>query len=250
MHSDTRGLTAVRLFIAEAFATFSLCFIGILAIAFSEGDLLAIALAHGLTITAMVAAIGGISGAHINPAVTFGFVATGRMSSTVGLLYVAAQLVGAIVAGLALLVLLGEQSAGVEGARAIIAAGTPALAEGIGFGSGLLFEIVATFFLVFVIFGSAVDSRAPASAFPLAIGLAVIVGVLSIGPLTGAAMNPARHFGPALVSGAWGDVLLYWIGPMTGAGLAALLQHFVMIDRSPSEETAEHGGTSPKEERG
>ncbi len=230
--TNASGNEALQKFAAEAVATFALCFVGVMAIALTGGDLLAVALAHGLAIAVMIAAIGGVSGGHINPAVTFGFVITGRMSPATGAMYVAAQLVGAVLAGVVLLVAIGDGVAGSEAATAVIAGGTPALADGVSFTSGLIFEIVATFFLVFVIFGSAVDSRAPASIFPLAIGLTVTIGILAIGPLTGGALNPARHFGPALISGAWGEVALYWVGPLIGGGLAALLQHYVIMDRS------------------
>jgi glycerol uptake facilitator-like aquaporin len=107
-----------------------------------------------------------------------------------------------------------------------------------------------TFFLVLVIFGTAVDPRAPKSIFPLAIGLTIALDIMGGGPLTGAAMNPSRSFGPALASGMWSNQLVYWIGPLIGGGVAALLQHHVLMEPAPSVETAERGGPAPAEERG
>ena len=244
-------MNAPRIFLAEFVATFALCFVGVLAIAVAGDSLVTVALAHGFTILVMVAAMGAVSGAHINPAVTFGFVVTGRMNPVTGAIYVAAQLAGAVAAGGLLLVVLGGTdvvaSAG-KSAAEVIAAGTPQL-TGVSVATGIILEIVATYILVFVIFGSAVDDRAPKSVFPIAIGLAVVVGILAIGPLTGAAMNPARHFGPALVSGQWDNVLVYWIGPLVGATLGAMTQHFFLMHQSPSAAVAEHGGPAPSEER-
>lgn len=237
-----------RIALAEAIGTFALTFVGLLAI--SGGSLVGnpavaslstIAFAHGLTILVMIAALGAISGAHFNPAVTFGFVAVGRMPAAMGAVYWAAQLAGATVA--AFLV------AGMFGAEPV-AAGTPALGAGVDFGGGVVLEVVATFFLVLVIFGSAVDQRAPKSIFPVAIGLTVALDIMAIGPLTGAAMNPARVFGPALASGQWENHLLYWIGPLLGGLLGAAAQHFLLMERAPSPAVAVRGGPSPEEERG
>jgi MIP family channel proteins len=233
--------------IAEAIGTFALCFIGILAInvdAISGNDgtasLATIAFAHGLTIMVMVAALGAISGGHFNPAVTAGFVATGRMTPVRGAQYAAAQLLGAVLASL----LVGWF--GLE----IVAAGTPALAPNVSPAAGTVVEVVTTFLLVLVIFGTAVDHRAPKSVYPFAIGLTVALDIMATGPITGAAMNPARAFGPALVSGAWANQWVYWVGPLVGGILAAFLQHRFLMEHAPSPATAEHGGPAPAEERG
>lgn len=235
--------------VAEAIGTFALCFVGILAIAVpgiadmpaGSVPLTSVAFAHGLTIFVMVAALGAISGAHFNPAVTFGFVATGRMPVARGLAYWAAQLVGAVAASALVASVFG---------REVVAGGTPAVLEGIPSGAAMLLEGVATFFLVLVIFGTAVDERAPRGVFPLAIGMTIVLDILAIGPLTGAAMNPARALGPALVSGEWAGQLTYWIGPLLGAVAGAWVQHFVMRDRAPSPAVAERGGPAPAEQRG
>ncbi len=112
-----------------------------------------------------------------------------------------------------------------------------------------MLEAVTTFFLVFVVFGTAVDERAPKSAFPFAIGLTITLDIMAIGPLTGAAVNPARAFGPALASGAWDDQLVYWIGPLIGGAIAAWVMHYALMERAPSPPVAERGGPAPTEER-
>jgi MIP family channel proteins len=240
--SPARALTA------EAIGTFALCFIGILAInvdAITGSDgaasLTTIALAHGLAIAVMVAALGALSGAHFNPAVTAGFVATGRMTPVRGAQYVGAQLAGAIVASLLLAWLFG---------REVVAGGTPAMAGSVNPLGGMVVEVVTTFFLVLVVFGTAVDDRAPRSVYPLAIGLTVALDIMATGPITGAAMNPARAFGPALVGGAWDAHWAYWVGPLLGGIAAAVLQHRFFMVTAPSPATAVHGGPAPSEERG
>jgi aquaporin TIP len=237
-----------RPLVAEAIGTFALCFVGILSINVGRltdappgtVNLPSIAFAHGLTILVMVAALGAISGGHFNPAVTFGFVVTGRMTPLRGAMYWGAQLLGAFVAGAMLVMVFGSKT---------VRDGTPGLFEGVEPGAGILLEAVATFFLVLVVFGTAVDERAPKSIFPIAIGLTVTLDILGIGPLTGGAMNPARAFGPALASGAWDHHLVYWVGPLLGGAAAALLQHHFLMGRAPSPATAEHGGPAPQEQR-
>ena len=240
--------TPTRAMTAEAIGTFALCFVGILAInvdAISGTDgaasLTTIALAHGLTIMVMVAALGAISGGHFNPAVTAGFVATGRMAPVRGAQYVAAQLIGATLGGLVAWWLFAGE---------VVRNGTPALAAPVSAPGGVVVEAFTTFFLVLVIFGTAVDHRAPKSVFPFAIGLTVTLDIMATGPITGAAMNPARAFGPALVSGAWSDHWVYWVGPLLGGVAAAFLQHRFLMEHAPSPATAEHGGPAPAEERG
>jgi len=235
--------------IAEGIGTFALSFIGVLAITAAGvagvtdpiANLASIGLAHGLTIGVMVAALGAISGGHFNPAVTFGFVVTGRMNILTGVYYWIAQLVGASIAGFLLVAIVGGQA---------VAKGTPNLAASVNPVNGIIIEAVLTFFLVLVIFGTAVDHRAPKSIFPLAIGLTIALDIMGGGPLTGAAMNPSRTFGPALASGMWSNHLVYWIGPLIGGAVAALLQHHVLMEAAPSPETAERGGPAPAEERG
>ena len=209
--------------VAEFVGTFALIFIGVTTIYNNSPNngvgLLGVALAHGLTIAVMVSATAGISGGHLNPAVTFGLLIGGQMKLKDGLAYWIAQLLGATVAGFILVSLLsGPTQPGAE----IVAKGTPDLGSGINVVRGIAIEAILTFFLVFVVYGSAVDARAPRIG-GLAIGLTVVVDILFGGPLTGAAMNPARTFGPALASGHWNNHLVYWVGPLCGGGLAGLV---------------------------
>lgn len=214
----------VKQCVAEFIGTFTLIFIGVGAIYhFGEvsGGLLAVALAHGLAIAVMVSATGGISGGHLNPAVTFGLLVGGKMNLSRSIAYWIAQLAGASAAAFLLLFIFKHQP-GIEAAT-IIANGTPKLpGNGISYLQGIAIEAVLTFFLVFVVYGSAVDGRAPKIG-GLAIGLTVAVDILFGGPFTGAAMNPARVFGPALASGFWVGHSIYWIGPMLGGGVAGLV---------------------------
>jgi len=208
--------------LAEAVGTFTLIFIGagsIIADQLSGGrvGLVGVALAHGLAIGTMVSATGHISGGHLNPAVTTGFVVARRMTARMGAAYVLAQLVGASVGGFLLVASFPEA------ARQAVHLGTPALGRGVTPGVGIVVEAILTFLLVFTIFGVAVDTRGPRGTAGLMIGLVIAMDILAGGVLTGAAMNPARAFGPALFSGTWQSQMVYWVGPLLGGALAALL---------------------------
>ena len=210
--------------VAEFVGTFALIFIGVGVIAnhsnlLSNAGLLAVALAHGLTIAVMVSATGAISGGHLNPAVTFGLLVGGRIDGKRAGAYWISQLAGAVIAaalGGALL-----DSADMSG-KQLLFKGTPAVGKGATPLQSIGIEAVLTFFLVFVVYGSAVDVRAPKIG-GLAIGLTVALDILFGGPFTGAAMNPARTFGPALISGQWGHHYVYWIGPLLGGALAGAI---------------------------
>lgn len=220
--------------VAEAVGTFALIFVGVLSIIAVDvvgapvgtRDLTAIGLAHGLAIAVMVAALGAVSGGHFNPAVTFAFVLTGRMKAGVGLFYWISQLAGAVLAGVLISLCFGPS---------MVAGGTPVLGDTVGSSAGVLCEAVATFFLVLVVFGTAVDPKAPKSVYPLAIGLTVALDIMAIGPLTGGAMNPARTFGPAVASGTWAGHWVYWAGPLFGGAIAGLLYQHVLADKTPAE---------------
>jgi len=203
--------------VAELIGTFALIFVGVGAINNNPG-LLGVAFAHGLTIAVMVSATAGISGGHLNPAVTFGLLVGKQIDTWKATAYWISQLAGAVIAGILLVNLLGTTS---QSGAAAVAGGTPDL-NGIGAVKGTLLEAVLTFFLVFVVYGTAVDSRAPKIG-GLAIGLTVTLDILFAGPLTGAAMNPARTFGPAVASAHWNHHLVYWIGPMLGGAAAGLV---------------------------
>lgn len=210
---------------AEFIGTFALIFIGAGAI-ISGAGLIGVALAHGLAIAIMITAFGRVSGGHFNPAVTIGVWATRRIASLDAAAYIVVQLLAGIAGALALLMFP-------ETLRDV-ANGVPAL-SGVDFMQGVAIEVVLTFFLVTVIFGTAVDRRAP-QVGGFAIGLTITMDIFAGGRLTGAAMNPARAFGPALVNGAWDDHLVWWIGPIIGAVLAALLYHYVFFDDEQRDE--------------
>jgi len=224
--------------LAELVGTFALVFIGggsVVANAFTRGalGLPGIALAHGLVLAIVISATGHISGGHINPAVTFGFLLTRRISPLMALIYVVAQLVGGILAGLA----LNFAFRGLVAEAAKMA--TPVLAEGVGVWQGSFLEMLLTFFLVFAVFGTAVHPRAPAIG-GFGIGLVLTFDILMGGSLTGASMNPARTLGPAVAAMHWDDHWVYWLGPLVGGGLAALLYHYLLMGRE-----REAGGVAP-----
>jgi len=176
--------------------------------------LLGIALAYGLAMGVLVTSLGHISGGHFNPAVTIGFWVTRKLSTFDTLTYWVAQLAGAVAAAYLLRRLPFDVWATVQ-------LGTPDLASGVTRTNGMIFEGILTFFVVFVVFATTVDDRGAFGKIAgFATGLTVTVGVLFGGPFTGAALNPARAFGPALAANHWTNHGVYWIGPLAG-GVAA-----------------------------
>jgi MIP family channel proteins len=207
---------ALKPCVTEAVATFAFCFVGAASIINNAG-LLGIAIAHGCMMAVLVSALGHISGGHNNPAVTFGVWVGGKISGQLAVLYVVSQLIGAVVAGFMLRMVFPEAT------WKLASLGTPMLASGVSMGAGILVETVLTFFLVLVVYGTAIDDRGTWKAIAgFGIGLTIMCDILMGGPLTGASMNPARTFGPALAGGYWADHIVYWIGPLLGGGLAGL----------------------------
>jgi MIP family channel proteins len=180
-------------------------------------DSLAVALAFGLALAAVVAAVGHVSGAHVNPAVTLGMAATKKFPWQFVPHYVVAQLVGAVLGALATWITFGGPARG----EAKLAATYPA--QGVGDLQAFIVEILITFILVFVVMAVATDERAPAAIAPIAVGFALAVGVFIAGPVTGGSVNPARSLGPMIVAGDLTSVWLYVLGPIIGGGLGALL---------------------------
>ncbi len=200
-----------------------------------------IALASGLAYALLVAGISGISGGHINPAVTFAMLITGQVTVTRGVMYIVAQLIGACIGALLLRAfLLDDLLAAIPGAGGQ-AVNTGAVSEA---WKAMLLESLGTFVLVWTIFAVAVNPRlGTGNTAPLYIGLAVVVVTLFLFPLTGAGINPARTFGPALFlpatdggPGRFDDHWVYWIGPLLGAAAAALTYYvlYLMPSRSQS----------------
>jgi len=208
----------LRPLIAEFIGVFMLTFVGggaLIINAYRDGSLglMGIAAAYGIALAIAVTATMNISGGHINPAVTVGLWSIGRIDAKKAGLYVVAQLLGAVFAAL---LLKGLFPAGAAEVRQY---GALSLGADTGGVAAVLIEAVLTFFLALAVMGTAVDPAAP-KVGGFGIGLALWMCVLAGGPLTGAALNPARAFGPALVANYWTAQLIYWIGPILGAVVA------------------------------
>ncbi len=224
--------------LAEAIGTFFLCFAGIAAILATQepinsgGGLVAIALAHGLALSIAVSIFAGLSGAHFNPAVTLGFLATRRIGLPLAVLYIAAQLVGATVAAAACKGIFPEAAV----ASANLGIPLPG-GDWVTVPKLLGTEFILTFMLMIAIFGTAVDGRALTMKIGgFAIGLTVAFDILAAGPVTGASMNPARSFGPAVLQGMLDGVhWCYWVAPIAGAVVAALIYEFILLEKEPDE---------------
>lgn len=222
-----------RRLVAEALGTFALVFVGAAVVVVNGGfpnsgiGLLGIALAHAVVLAVMVTATMTISGGHLNPAVTIGLLATRRIDPVSAGAYIVTQLVAAVAAAALVKALLP--------AAAVRAAllGAPVIASSITLGQAIGIELVLTFFLMSAVFGTAVSPDAPRVG-GFGIGLVLLFDILVGGPLTGAAMNPARAFGPALVAGQWVGHVAYWVGPILGALLAALLWQYVLLPKTPT----------------
>lgn len=224
------NLTTLRPAIAELVGTFLFVLAGTgsaVANAASNGGLgiLGVAVAHGLALSIVVTATLRISGGHLNPAVTVGALLLKRVTPKTAGQYIAAQLLGAVLASLVIKAVMPW------GAANAASGGTPQLSTHVSIVQGIALEALFTFFLVSAIMGTAVaDPDLKIGGF--GIGLAALVGILAIGPMTGAALNPARSFGPALVFGEWHAQAAYWIGPLIGAALAALLWEKVLLTKN------------------
>ena len=213
---------------AEFVGTFALIFIGAGSIAAAsqihDPSLIGVALAHGLAIAVMVSAVGHISGGHFNPAVTLGFLVTRRMNPRLAVTYWATQLTAAVAGALLLRWILPKALA--DGTKL----GAPALGPHVSSGAGMVLEAVLTFFLVWVVFATAADPRGSFKSIAgLAIGLTISLDILFGGPFTGAAMNPARAFGPQLVNGTWSNCWIWYVGPALGGAIAALAYEWLYL---------------------
>ena len=208
-----------RALLAEACGTFWFFFIGagaVITAAISDGTLLNIALAHGIALAVAVSAFGAVSGGHFNPAVTFALAIAGRHPWARVPTYWAAQLFGGVLAGFALRYVFDYAIAAVDKTHL----GTPALTT-ITPPVGIVIEALLTVFLVWAVYGTAVSPLAPRIA-GFGIGLTVMTDILLGGPLTGAAMNPARWFATAVPAGFYDNWYVYWIGPLLGAAIGGL----------------------------
>ncbi len=228
MYNLTQKLTA------EFLGTFALIFFGAGAVcvdwhlrATGGLGLPAIALAQGLTMAIMVSALGHISGGHFNPAITIGLWVTKRISTLDTIAYWGAQLLGAIAAAFLLKVIIPDET------WRNVALGTPELMRDFPTWAALALEAITTFFLVLVLFATAVEERGAFSAIGgFGIGLRITLVILIAGPFTGGALNPARAFGPALASHHWLNQGTYWVGPLGGGFVAGLLYDTLFLKKS------------------
>ncbi len=234
---DLRSTEARRAALAELVATFAFVFLGAGAVIASgkvlgvddltPARLTLIALAHGVAIAILVATFARFSGGHINPAVTISAVVTGKMGITKGGMYIVAQLAGGILAAFLLKGIFPDALESGLGAHALNAE--------VGAGIGLLVEVVLTFFLVLVVFATAMDPKGPGHLAPFAIGMVVLLDHLVGVPLTGASMNPARTLGPAWAAGAWANHWVYWGGPIAGGIIAAFVYQYLFLPKEERE---------------
>ena len=241
-----RTPTYTERILAELIGTFLLVFIGggtaasaAVAVAHAKqtatsADLVLVALAHGLILFVIVLTIGKVSGAHVNPAVTIGIAAIGRFPWSEVIGYLVGQLIGAIAGAAAILIVYGADAAKIGHL------GGPSLAVNTSLLQGFLIEGIGTGILVFAIVGTAVDARSPAGWAGLTIGLTLGAVIMFLGPATGATVNPARAFGPDLVSVFYGVsvdwvqfVVAYLLGPLVGGiGAAALYAYVAHLPRA------------------
>jgi aquaporin TIP len=238
---------ALRRGVAEFVGAFTLIFIGVGAIAAGnlthDPSLIGVALAHGLAIAIMVSALGHISGGHFNPAITVGFLITRRIKPSLAVVYWIAQLGGAALAALLVQELLPRAT------TEAVKLGVPAVGGGVDAGAAFGLEAIMTFFLAWVVFATAVDPRGTFKSIAgLAIGLTITMDILFGGPFTGAAMNPARAFGPQLVGDHWSHAWVWYAGPIAGAAVAALLYELLYLRPAPLPPvgTADSGVREPR----
>ena len=218
---------------AEFIGTFFLCFAGIAAIlsntpAVGAGmGIVGIALAHGLALSVAISVFGGVSGAHFNPAVTIGLLTTGRIKVPAAAAYIVVQLLGATVAAFVCKTIFPVD------AVAAANLGIPLPAAWVSTSTLILCEFILTFLLVTAIYGTAIDARGQVvNIGAFGIGLAVTFDILAAGAVTGASMNPARSFGPALVQGDFHCHIFYWIAPILGAIVAAQVYEHLILDKN------------------
>lgn len=224
MHRFTRRL------VAECFGTFMVVFFGagaVMTTNFPRADfgLLGIGFAYGLALAVAVTATMAISGGHLNPAVTTGMLAIRRIDAKSAGMYIACQLLGAVLAVVLLKMILPS------GVTKVLSLGTPAIAATMTLGKAIAIEGVLTFFLMSAFLGTTVSPEGPKIA-GFGVGVTQFLCVLIGGSLSGAALNPARAFGPALISGQWISQGVYWIGPLLGALVAAFLWEKVLLPKA------------------
>ncbi|KAL9246845.1 hypothetical protein vseg_020333 [Gypsophila vaccaria] len=237
---DSFSAFSIKAYLAEFIATLLFVFAGVgSAVAFSKvtsdgaldpAGLVAVAIAHAFALFVGVSIAANISGGHLNPAVTFGLAVGGHITILTGLFYWVSQVAGSIVACLLLQFVTNGKSIPAHG----VATGMNAL-------EGIVMEIVITFALVYTVYATAADPKKGQLGIiaPIAIGFIVGANILAAGPFSGGSMNPARSFGPAIVSGDLAQSWIYWVGPLIGGGLAGLVYGDIFIGSHAPVSTSE-----------
>ncbi|XP_060172845.1 aquaporin TIP2-1-like [Lycium barbarum] len=225
------SLGSIKAYLAEFISTLLFVFAGVgSAIAYNKvttdaaldpSGLVAIAVCHGFALFVAVSIAANISGGHVNPAVTFGLALGGQITVLTGLFYWIAQLLGAIVGSYLLKVATGGMAVPIH-----------SVAAGVGAAEGVVMEIIITFALVYTVYATAADPKKGSLGIiaPIAIGFIVGANILAAGPFSGGSMNPARSFGPAVASGNFAGIWIYWVGPLVGGGLAGLIYSNVFMN--------------------
>lgn len=228
---DSFSLGSIKAYITEFISTLLFVFAGVgSAVAYNKltadaaldpSGLVAVAVCHGLALFVAVAIAANISGGHVNPAVTFGLALGGQITVLTGLFYWIAQLLGAIVGSYLLKFVTGGMAVPIHG-----------VAAGVGAAEGVVMEIIVTFALVYTVYATAADPKKGSlgTIAPIAIGFIVGANILVAGPFSGGSMNPARSFGPAVASGNFAGIWIYWVGPLIGGGLAGLIYSNVFMN--------------------
>ncbi|KAK4354480.1 hypothetical protein RND71_026674 [Anisodus tanguticus] len=228
---DSFSLGSIKAYIAEFISTLLFVFAGVgSAIAYNKltadaaldpSGLVAVAVCHGFALFVAVSIAANISGGHVNPAVTFGLALGGQITVLTGLFYWIAQLLGAIVGSYLLKVVTGGMAVPIH-----------SVAAGVGAAGGVVMEIIITFALVYTVYATAADPKKGSlgTIAPMAIGFIVGANILAAGPFSGGSMNPARSFGPAVASGNFAGIWIYWVGPLVGGGLAGLIYSNVFMN--------------------
>jgi len=227
-----RDIEWLKLAICEFLGPFALVFAGVGAIIQTHtpqgSNIIAVAFAHGLGLGLLIAAVGHISGGHFNPAVTIGVLAARRITVRRAILYIVSQLLGGLAAAAALTLVYRAAERNAPGVNL----GVPVVGHSIG--SALVMEFILTFFLVFVIFGVAIDHRTGRAISGLAIGLTVTMDIFAGGAVSGAIMNPSRALGPAIVRWDWTNQWIWWVAPILGGLAAAVLYNYVLLAGVPA----------------
>eukprot|EP00253_Pinus_taeda_P008607 PITA_08607 len=227
---DAFKFEALRSYVAEFISTLLFVFAGVGSVmaydkltsdaSLTPAGLVGVGLAHALALFVAVSIAANISGGHVNPAVTFGLALGGHITFLRGVFYWIAQLLGSIVACLLLKFTTGGLTTPIH-----------SVASGMSTGEGVVMEIVITFALVYTVYATAADPKKGdlGTIAPIAIGFIVGANILAAGPFSGGSMNPARSFGPAVVSGDFTDNWVYWVGPLIGGGLAGIVYGGIFI---------------------